>query len=120
MTMVAEITGLEEVMARLNAEIEKIEGRTKAGLWEAALMVRREAQKLCPVDTGNLKASAYTLAYQTPEGPGAEVGFTASYAAAVHEINANYTVGEWKFLETALKKLESEIPKVIASRAEAA
>ena len=99
-------TGLKRVQANLTKEIRKIKGRTKQGLWIAAENIRREAQILTPVATGNLKGSAYVNAYNTPVGPGAEIGFTASYAVFVHEIQASHKgKGQWKFLETAMKKL---------------
>lgn len=98
-------TGLKRVQANLNKEISGIKGRTKQGLWIAAENIRRDAQLLTPVATGNLKGSAYVNAYNTPRGPGAEIGFTASYAVFVHEVKASHKVGQWKFLETAMKKL---------------
>lgn len=113
------ITGLAKVLRNLNKEIKGIKGRTKAGLWEAALMIRNRAQHLCPVDIGNLKASAVTPPpIDTPRGPSATIGFTATYAVFVHEINANYTVGQWKFLETALRELKSKVLAVIKARAQ--
>ena len=106
-------TGLKRVQANLNNEITKIKGRTKAGLWSAALVVRRRAQQLSPVDTGNLKGSAFTNAYDTPKGPGAEIGFTASYAVFVHEVRAKHKVGQWKFLQTALQEKATQVLEII-------
>ena len=111
------ITGLDRVLKNLNREIMQIQGRTKAGLREAALVVRKRAQELTPIDTGHLKGSAYTEAYDTPLGPGAEIGFMASYAPFVHEINKSYTVGQWKFLETAIKENYQKILEIIRKRA---
>lgn len=109
------MTGLKEVQGRLTKEILKIRGRSKAGLWAAGLNIKAEAQRLCPVDTGNLKGSAYTTAFDTLLGPSVEIGFTAEYAVDVHEHNRNYRNGEWKFLETAMKVHEKDIPKLIRS-----
>jgi len=111
------VTGTDEVLANLNKEILGIQNRTRAGMREAALIVRRRSQELTPVDTGNLKSSHYTEAFDTPRGPGAEIGCTAAYAPFVHEIDKNYTVGQWKFLETALKEKGKEILEVIKKRA---
>jgi len=111
------ITGLDVVLRNLNREILGIKNRTRAGLREAALMVRRRSQQLTPVDTGNLKASAYTEVYDSWEGPGAEIGYMAGYAPYVHEIDKNYRVGQWKFLETALKEKSQEILEIIRKRA---
>lgn len=112
------ISGTDKVLAKLNREIRNIESRTKAGLQEAALVVRRRSMQLTPVDTGNLRGSAYTRTYTNPLwGPGVEIGYTAGYAVYVHEINKNYTVGQWKFLETALKEKRREILEIIRKRA---
>ncbi len=53
--------GLDKVLSNLNKEIGKIEGRTRQGLLSAALKVKRDAIKLAPVDTGNLRNSAYVI-----------------------------------------------------------
>lgn len=111
------ITGTDAVLANLNRHIAAIQNRSKAGLREAALFIRGEAQKRTPVDTGHLRASAYTEAYNTPLGSGAEIGFMASYAPFVHEIDKSYTVGQWKFLETALSENTQKIIEIIRKRA---
>ena len=113
----AGITGLDRVLRNLNREIVGIQNRARAGLREAALVVRKRSQELTPVDTGHLKASAYTEAYNMPEGPAAEIGYTAGYAVFVHEIEKHHNVGQWKFLETALKQKRQEILEIIRKRA---
>lgn len=55
------VTGLDKVVAGLNRELKKIQGKTTAGLLEAALLIRGESQRLTPVDTGNLRASPYIV-----------------------------------------------------------
>jgi hypothetical protein len=78
------VVGLETVMRNLNAQIAQIKGDVLAGLMEAGLQVQRAAQQRVPVQTGNLKASAYTR--KDPSGrPQVQVGFSASYALWVHE-----------------------------------
>ena len=124
------ITGTDTVLRNLNREIMGIQNRTKAGLREAALVIRRRSMQLTPVGkTSHLRGSTYTEAYNTPEGPGAEIGYTALYAPYVHEIpppparsvpggrSAIHTVGQWKFLETALKEKSREILEIIRKRA---
>jgi hypothetical protein len=147
---------IDNVMKKLNVQIKAIRGRTQAGLTAAGQFVRAEAQKQCPVDTGNLRNSAYVV---TPGGRTigggkggvsftgeqaealiaghqsaieaaakvaeqflehemyAEIGFTAFYAVFVHEIQKNYTVGDWKYLERALYDNQDRILKIIADRA---
>jgi hypothetical protein len=119
------IEGIDKVLTNLNAEIRNIHLRTKAGMREAALIVRRRSQQLTPVKTGNLKGSAYTLARDMAVGPGAEIGYTAAYAPFVHEIPppfmagsgqrhaTHHPPGQWKFLETALIEKRREILDVI-------
>jgi len=111
------ITGTDTVLRNLNREIMGIQNRTRGGLREAVLVVRKRSQELTPVATGHLRASAYTEVYNTPGGYGAEIGYMANYAPYVHEINKNYTIGQWKFLETALKEKNREILEIISKRA---
>lgn len=78
----ARLEGLNEVLTNMNREVGQIKGRTMAGLFEAGLEIQRDSQGRTPVDTGNLKASAYTRKGRK----GVEIGYTAAYAAAVHEM----------------------------------
>ena len=192
-TNVADIKwqGMDVVLKNLNKEIGKIKGATVDGLLEAALLIKGDAQRVTPVDTGNLRASAYviwggggkrTKARSNPtfkqkakagkrgtaerfkniqriisehtavinersklsRDPFAEIGFTAFYAAAVHEnlksshaklqrpgkrgtaerfrrVSANIQggaqVGQAKFLEQAFVKNTRRILSIITRRA---
>jgi hypothetical protein len=79
------------------------EGAYRGAVYLFAQEVVSTAQKLCPVDTGFLRKSRYV---RRPEIHGdrfeIEVGFSAPYAMAVHEMHRRYVVGEWKFLQTAI------------------
>lgn len=151
------MNGLDEVVQNLNKKVGQIEGVTLKGLIRASIPIRRTAQKLCPVVTGNLKASAYTVTshgnvqagksptfkgkdiskmslhhssvvgkrkhmIESDKNPTVEVGFTAEYAVKVHENpRAGKTgrpgaseVGQWKFLEEAVKQNENEVVRIIA------
>lgn len=44
-----------------DAYIKKVAAKAPIALTKAAFLIQREAQKKCPVDTGNLKASAFTI-----------------------------------------------------------
>jgi hypothetical protein len=55
------VEGLEKTIRKLNAEIRKIKFLNRKGLIKAGLFIQREAQKRCPVLTGNMKASAFTV-----------------------------------------------------------
>lgn len=59
-----EVQGLDEVMERLNQAIGRIKGRTLEGFIKGAVLIRRQSEDvppLTPVDTGNLRASWFTV-----------------------------------------------------------
>jgi hypothetical protein len=98
-------TGLNEVLRNLNKEVAALKQRTVAGLWEAGLEVKRRSIELTPRKTGNLRASHYTIAYESSSGPTVEIGLTAAYAPFVHErLELKHPIGQAKFLETALQE----------------
>jgi len=107
------MSGLDKVLRNLNREVQKIKGRSRSGLWQAALTIQRRSQELTPVKYGHLRSSAGSYAYDTPKGPGAVIYYTAFYAVFVHEIDKAYTVGQWKFLETAMKEKKAVVLKII-------
>lgn len=122
------LKGLDKVMKNLNKEIQAIEGRTMKGLIEAAVLIRYDMDKtppLIPIDTDNLRGSWYA----TPI-PGwishkiaLMMGFTANYAAYVHEMIGPTTTGKkinWnrpgsgpKFFEATLKRNRGKILTII-------
>lgn len=55
------VHGLDEALAVLNNDIAKVPLRTLQGMIAGGLIIQKEAQKLVPVDTANLKASAATI-----------------------------------------------------------
>jgi hypothetical protein len=75
--------------AGLLADLDKKEKRyaagMEAGLVRAGLFLQRSSQQFVPIQTGNLRGSAFTR----KEGGGLKtevlVGYTASYAVFVHE-----------------------------------
>lgn len=52
--------GLPAVMRRMNKEVSRMRGVTNANLIKAGLFIQGEAQKIAPVDTGNLRNSGFT------------------------------------------------------------
>ncbi len=150
-------SGLEKVTANLALEVEKVKTVTVASLLEAGLLIKSDSMRITPVDTGNLRQSAYVLwggggeRVRTSSEPSfkagkkgadasrlasnhaevlnerkkfstdpfVEIGYTAHYAAAVHEgLNSSHAksgtvtlfgkrkrakvqVGQAKFLEQA-------------------
>lgn len=61
MTTPIQVSGLADALRDLNASVNKIAFRNKKGLIKSGLFVQREAQQRVPIDTGNLKASAFTV-----------------------------------------------------------
>lgn len=134
--------GMSQVIGNLNAQVQAIQGRTQAGLLAATMYISAESTRRAPKDTGNLKASAY---FRKVGDDGAEAGFTAAYAAAVHEMTAQKLKGQrrgnfgttragvsfgggsgkgryWdngqpKFLESVIREKEAEILQKIIARA---
>jgi hypothetical protein len=70
---------------RLKTALGSMKHNAATGVRLACAHVKLEAQKRVPVDEGNLKGSAYTNIQKGPRGLVGEIGFTAKYAAAVHE-----------------------------------
>lgn len=113
------LTGIKTVMKNLNKEVKLIEGRSAAGLFRAAILVRRDMEKTepkIPIDTGNLRASWFTTMTRTPLGPSMTLGFSANYAVFVHEnMEANFKrPGSGpKFFEKALQRNHSKILAIL-------
>ena len=97
------LTGARIATERLQVIARRMPDAFAAGIYLAASDMMTTAMRLTPVDTGWLRASRYV---RRPVVSGDrfffDVGFAASYAVFVHEINRNYVVGEWKFLQTAM------------------
>jgi|TARA_R100000789_G_scaffold96157_1_gene97298 hypothetical protein len=157
MAKAVKITGLDKVVKGLNKSLKKIKNKTVAGMLEAAVLVKGESLRITPIDTGNLRNSAYITwgggkvktrsrieqgTFDTSDksgakvatehnptverrksimtvNPFAEIGYTAHYAAAVHEApqSRKFTVGQSKFLEQALRNNSRNIFKIIQRRA---
>lgn len=112
------LEGLREVIGNLNTQVKKIKGRTIGGLLAGGLIIQGEAQRRTPVDTGNLKGSAYTRKAMDDE-KAVEVGFGATYGIYVHEnLNAYHDNGEAKFLENAATEKADEVIKAVVAYAD--
>lgn len=111
------LEGMDKVLARLNKEIGGIKGRTYKGLLTAGLLVKGESMRETPRDTGHLVGSAYVQGVDIEGEQVVEIGYTASYAPFVHEINKNYRVGNWQFLRNALAKNDKKILDIIRREA---
>ena len=115
----ASIKGFDEVMRNLNAEIQRIENQSMAGLIEASIdifnWVETEVPKI-PVDTGNLRHSKFTSSVWVNRNPALFFGYNANYALWVHEmVDADFhrEGSGAKFLESKLKNHTDDILKTI-------
>lgn len=82
------VVGFDKVVNNLKREVRGINNRSAKGLIEAAIIIRRDMDKtppLIPIDTGNLRHSWFTQMLNLPQGKGIIMGFSANYAAFVHE-----------------------------------
>jgi len=79
------VGGLDTVLRTLQSRVERLKEGYVRGLKRAGLLLQRESQKIVPVDTGNLKASAFTRLEGSGWKAAAIVGYTAIYAVWVHE-----------------------------------
>ena len=109
------ILGLDDVLANLNAAVKAMGGpKSKAGMRRALLLIRRKSVPITPVDTGNLRNSIFTEVHQSSGEISGTIGYTADYAAEVHETPKNYRVGGWKFLQKAIMENMDGILSAIA------
>lgn len=83
--MSAEVTGIKEIEANLSKAIAGIKGKTEEGVFLAAQFIKGEAQELTPVDEGLLRNTAFVARVPDTTEIAFTVGYTAKYAAAVHE-----------------------------------
>lgn len=120
------ITGVGTVNRNLARAGARIQRGVAAGVYAAALQVKAEAMRRTPKETGNLQQSAYArMVSGASLNAIAEVGYTAAYAPYVHEIppppeksipggrSATHTIGQWKFLESAMTDLRGTIKATI-------
>lgn len=106
---------ISKMMQRLQQADRQVKAKAIARMNQFAEHVLGDAQQITPVETGALQASG-TVQPAELEGSGnikAEIGFNTDYAAAVHEIPpdraAHEAPGQWKYLETAIKKNQSKL-----------
>lgn len=126
--MKSKLSGLSEVINNLNTQVQNIEGRTMTGLYSAGLLIQKESNKRAPKDTGNLRESSFVRNVFN----GVVIGYTAKYAAAVHEMPGKlkgeprrsgswkgtyWEVGEPKYLENAVRENTQAIIDRIVRRA---
>lgn len=81
------IVGLGSVRARTVAIADDIVGnRARRAITAGAMVGQAYAAMLTPIDTSNLINSQFRRISNTAKGWRATIGYTAAYAAAVHEM----------------------------------
>lgn len=100
------IKNIDEAIRLLKSKPVKLRKELGVAVSKTALIVKAEAKKRTPVDTGLLRTSIRSKSSQT-EG---EVFSNVRYAIYVHRnLRARHVVGEARFLEKAIKH---SIPKI--------
>ncbi|MCK5641220.1 MAG: hypothetical protein KAJ19_10495 [Gammaproteobacteria bacterium] len=109
------------MMESLSKEIKKIEGDIDDGMEAVAKFVMGKAQELTPVQFGILIGSAFSDFIRRGRKSIARVGYTALYAAAVHEMprttHFRKAGAENKFLEKAVLRNTRMILRLIKRHA---
>lgn len=131
------IKGLQVVLKNLKARREVLGKGLERGLKKAGLRLQAASQKLVPVNTGNLKASAFTRSRGSGMSTVVSVGYTARYALWVHESVGMVLKGQprpkgkgfyWdpqgqaqaKFLEEPMRRMAKELREIIKKEAKIA
>src|SRR5581483_3232082 len=97
----------------------------KSAMVQEQEQVMAEAKKLCPVDTGVLRASG-TVLPPAETGMSAEVvagfgGAASAYAVPVHErMGVHHPTGQAKFLEQPFLERAATLPAKLAAKVAAA
>lgn len=100
--------------------VAKIRDAAQGALYQFGESVMTEAKVLCPVDTGNLRASGHVQAPRIENGDIlVTLGFggpAASYAIVVHEdLTARHTTGQAKYLELPLLQNAPKLKGFVAA-----
>jgi len=110
------IRGISEVKGNLKRVDKNMEKGVAVGLKRGGLLIQRESQKIVPVDTGNLRAGAFTRAVGTGMRTVVSVGYTAYYGPFVHEnLQARHKPGKQaKFLERPVREHYQDVVDIVA------
>jgi len=88
----------------------------KKGLHDAGIWLKRESQKLVPVDTGALRASAKLRVEGPPGHPDVTISYEMPYAVHVHEdLEAFHNNGQAKYLEEPAREHHRTLLYIVES-----
>jgi len=115
MAIVAGLRGVQEVLKNMKKAEKKKKKGLEIGLVKAGLLLQRASQQIVPVDTGALRASAFTRKENKGLKTSVRVGYTKNYAIFVHEnLEANHAPGKTaKYLERPAREKVREMSEVI-------
>ena len=105
-TGIIRVRGTDKTIDSLNKAIKKIRFRSKQGMIRAGFFIQREAQKITPVDLGNLRASASTV-WDT--GGGGKPAFKGDDAEELRQDHSSLVSSERAKLSKNLWKPEVEV-----------
>lgn len=86
------VEGVDETLRQLDRHLDRIRGRTRAGMMAGGVVIQGEAQRRVPREYGDLFGSAFTRG-SIEDADVIEVGFGNAYALWVHE-NRKVHAGE--------------------------
>ena len=115
MAVLTKITGVREIIRNMRKAKKRKKLGLEKGLVLAGLFLQRESQMIVPVDTGTLRASAFTRKQGTGLRTEVHVGYTTSYAIFVHEdLQAKHAAGKTaKFLEKPAREKQPQMRVII-------
>jgi hypothetical protein len=122
--IMTQITGLRQFGANLRRKEVQMGAALQRGLVRAGLQLQRLSQRRAPVDTGDMRNSAFTRIEDGTSGAKTvvRVGYTQSYAIYVHEnLEARHKPGKTaKFLEYALRDNQKLLLSIVLAEVQSA
>lgn len=110
------LEGFVELTNKLNKSVSQISDTVQSALLDCGNDLQQKAVDITPIDTGALRASAFTEA-ESGSNPSVIVGFEEEYAIYVHEnLEAHHDVGQAKFLEQPLKENSDKYVKYVRDK----
>lgn len=108
MTFRMKVEGVDKMSLEMLKMTHRYQRGYAAGLQKVLDMILKASNKICPIDTGELRRSGYTEITGSGFNSRGYVGYSAPYAIYVHEnVHHNFkTPGTGaKFLEKAISRL---------------
>lgn len=111
------LEGFIELTNKLNKSVSQISDTVQSALLDCGNDLQQKAVDITPIDTGALRASAFTEADRQGKNPSVIVGFEEEYAIYVHEnLEAHHDIGQAKFLEQPLKENSDKYVKYVRDK----